>query len=246
MVKHTEQQKLDLPPGFQAVSLREHRDAFTHAQAIADAEGAGTLVWVRRFDTVEAAVVLEPELPLAQARCALFAGMNALADALGQFCPPERPIEFSWPGTILLDGGIIGGCRLAEAPGSMEQDIPDWLVLGFCVRSTVQMPYTQTFDRGTSLEAEGFEIMDGGQILESFTRHLMAGFDGWRATGIKTVAERFLARMPEVKGLRRGLDVNGDLLERRLANVAEVKRTPLTENLSTPQWLDPATGEPWL
>jgi biotin-(acetyl-CoA carboxylase) ligase len=244
--KHTDPQKLDLPPGFQAVGLREHRDAFTHAQAIAEAEGAGTLVWVRRFDTVEAAVVLEPELPLAQARNALYAGMNALVDALGQFCPPERAIQFTWPDTILLDSGIIGGCRLAVAPGTTETEIPDWLVLGLCVRCSVQMPYTQTFDKGTSLEAEGFEMMDGGQILESFARHLMAGFDGWRATGLKTVAERYLARMPEVKGLRRGLDTNGDLLERRLANVAHVTRTSLTPHLATPQWLDPASGEPWL
>src|SRR5438067_12170968 len=74
--------KLDLPPGFRLVSLREIGDAFAHAQSIAAQEGAGTLVWVGRFDVVEFAVVLEPDELLAEARRAFYAGMAALVDAL--------------------------------------------------------------------------------------------------------------------------------------------------------------------
>ncbi len=246
MAQATDREKLDLPPGYREIPLREYRDAFSHAQSIAAEEGAGTLVWVRRFDTIEAAVVLEPEQPLSEARCALYAGMNAAADALGQYCPPEKPIEFAWPDTILLDGGIIGGCQLAWTPETPEDGIPDWLVLGIQIRSTVQMSALVTFDKGTSLETEGFEILDGKLILESFSRHLMAAFDGWHAKGFKTVAERYLGRMQEAKGIRRGLDANGDLLERRLATAKDVIRSPLTAALAVPQWLDPETGQPWL
>lgn len=237
---------LDLPPGFHGLPLREFRDAFSHAQAIAAEDGAGTLVWVRRFDTIEAAVVLEPEQPLAEARCALYAGMNAAADALAAHCPPEKPLEFSWPDTILLDGGIVGGCRLATPPGVGPLDIPDWLVLGVHLRSVVQMTVDHTFEKGTSLETEGFEMMDGNCILEGFCRHLMVAFDGWRSGGFHTVAERYLARLQPTKGVRRGLDINGDLLERRLSALKDVVRQPLTPALATPQWLDPATGEPWM
>jgi biotin-(acetyl-CoA carboxylase) ligase len=237
---------LDLPPGFRSVPLREFRDAFTHAQAIAATEGAGTLVWVRRFDTIEAAVILEPEQPLAEARCALFAGMNACADALGIHCPPEKPLEFSWPDTIILDGGIIGGCRLAWPAGVAEDETPDWLVLGVHLRSVVHVTIDQTFVRGTSLASEGFEMMDGNKIIEGFARHLMAAFDGWRAGGVKSVADRYLARLQPLKGARRGLDVNGDLLVRQHAALADAQRTALTTALATPQWLDPATGEPWM
>jgi biotin-(acetyl-CoA carboxylase) ligase len=201
---------------------------------------------VRRFDTIEAAVVLEPEQPLSEARGALFAGMNAAADALAQFCPPEKPLEFSWPDTLMLDGGIIGGCRLASPPAAHEAETPDWLVLGLHIRGTVQMSMLKTFDKGTSLETEGFEIMDGQRILESFSRHLMAAFDGWRSKGFKSVADRYLARVPSVKGVRQGLDVNGDLLQRRLDNLKVVSRLPLTAALAVPQWLDPETGQPWL
>jgi hypothetical protein len=146
----------------------------------------------------------------------------------------------------MLDGGIVGGCRLASSPGAGLLDVPDWLVLGLQLRSVVQMTVDHTFEKGTSLETEGFEMMDGKLILEGFARHLMAAFDGWRAGGVQTVAERFLARLQPVKGVRRGMDVNGDLLERRLPTLKDIVRTPLTPALAAPQWLDPATGEPWM
>ncbi len=237
---------LDLPSIYRAIALREYRDAFTHAQAIAADEGAGTLVWVRRFDTIEVALVLEPEQVLSEARCALYAGMNAAADALSSYCPPEKSIEFAWPDTIMLDGGIIGGCRIAAAPGTNEGQVPDWLVLGLNVRSVVEMTIDHQFERGTSLVSEGFEMMDGNKIIESFSRHLMAGFDGWLSGGFKTLADRYLARLQPASGVRRGLDVNGDLLERQLPSLKEMKRRPLTAALAVPQWLDPATGEPWI
>ena len=60
----TADRALELPPLYDVVPLRELGDAFAHACAIADDRGAGTLVWVRRFDLAEFAVVLEPEVSL--------------------------------------------------------------------------------------------------------------------------------------------------------------------------------------
>ena len=72
---------LDLPPPFRLITLREVGDAFSHATKVAAEGGAGTLVYVGRFDLAEFAVVLEPEEPLKTARRALYAGLTALADA---------------------------------------------------------------------------------------------------------------------------------------------------------------------
>jgi len=83
------------------VALRELGDAFAHACEIAAEAGAGTLVWVRRYDLVEFAVVLEPDEPLKSARRAFFAGMNAVADAIAAHCPPEREVSFDWPDAII-------------------------------------------------------------------------------------------------------------------------------------------------
>src|SRR3982074_373485 len=103
---------LDLPPPFRLVTLREVGDAFAHAASVASEAGAGTLVYVGRFDLAEFAVVLEPDEPLETARRALYAGIVALADALAAHAPPERPITFDWPDAIRIDGGLIGGGRL--------------------------------------------------------------------------------------------------------------------------------------
>src|SRR6266702_6324787 len=129
---------LDLPPPFRLVTLREVGDAFAHATRVAAEEGAGTLVYVGRFDLAEFAVVLEPEEPLRGARRALYAGMAALIDALAAHAPPEKPITIDWPDAVRVDNGLVGGGRLAWPEGAAEHEPPDWLVFGAMIR-TVSM-----------------------------------------------------------------------------------------------------------
>src|SRR5712672_330191 len=128
-------QTLDLPPGYTLVPLREFGDAFVHGCAIASDAGAGTLVWVRRYDLVEFAVVLEPDERLVSARRALFSGMNAVADAIAAHCPPERDVSFGWPDAIVFDGGLLGGARLGWPADCAEGEVPAWLVFGVILRA---------------------------------------------------------------------------------------------------------------
>src|ERR1700674_1824737 len=104
---------LDLPPPFRLGTLREVGDAFAHAAAIAAEDGAGTLVHVGRFDLAEFAVVLEPEEPLRAGRRAISTGICAFGGALAANAPPEKAISFDWPDAIRVDGGLVGGVRLA-------------------------------------------------------------------------------------------------------------------------------------
>src|SRR5258706_3505372 len=108
---------LDLPPPFRLLTLREVGDAFAHATRVAAQEGAGTLVYVGRFDLVEFAVVLEPDEPLKTARRSLYAGVAALGDALAVHAPPELPITFDWPDAVRVNGGIVGGGAPPRPPG---------------------------------------------------------------------------------------------------------------------------------
>src|SRR5262250_2787982 len=121
---------LDLPPPFRPVTLREVGDAFAHAIAVAAQDGAGTLVHVGRFDLAEFAVVLEPDEPLREARRVLYAGLTALGDALAVHAPPKKPINFDWPATVRIDGGLVGGARLAWPANTDEDAVPAWLVFG--------------------------------------------------------------------------------------------------------------------
>ena len=237
---------LDLPPGYTLVALREHGDAFAHACAQAADAGAGTLVWVRRYDLVEYAVVLEPEEALRSARRALFAGMNATADAIGAHCPPEREVTFGWPDTIRFDGGLLGGARLGWPGDCAETDVPAWLVFGVMLRAAdmAQIDEVQSA-AGVSLMGEGFQLVETDAIVESFARHLMTAFDKWNERGFDPIARDYLERLPTGKaGERRGIDANGDLLTSLPAAKGPPQRTGLVEALAKVAWYDEAYRGP--
>ena len=233
---------LDLPPLFRLVTLREVGDAFVHAQAIATEEGAGTLVWVGRFDLVEFALVLEPEEPLRTARRALHAGLVALADALAVHAPPEKPITFDWPDAIRVDRGLVGGGRIAWPNDAPEDEPPPWLVFGATIR-TVSMTDGEPGVRplAAALEEEGFDDLGSGRLVESFARHFMVAVDAWQSDGFAAVAREYLERLPPESGVRRDIADNGDLLVRH-GGKADTRRQPLLPLLAAPSWLDPASG----
>ncbi len=238
---------LDLPPLYDIHSLREAGDAFAHACACAGEKGAGSLIWVRRYDLAEFAVVLEPEEPLAVSRRAFYVGMNALAAAIAAHAPPELPIGFDWPDAIRVDGVLVGGGRLGWPTGADEAEIPPWLVFSGMIR-TAAIRASEAGHRPFcgALDELGFEDIDAAGIIASFGRHLMAGFHEWNETGFEATAEQWLSRLAIEGGMRRQLAENGDLLLYRDGKVDPTERRVLADALATPSWLDPATGAPWL
>jgi biotin-(acetyl-CoA carboxylase) ligase len=235
---------LTLPPAYTLVSLREHADAYAHACRIAGEAGAGTFVWVRRFDVLEFAVVLEPEEPLASARRAVFAGMAAMAEGLATYAPPEKPIAFAWPTTLQFDGARIGGGRLGWPGDCGEDGVPEWLVFSGMVLASTGTERPGDHPDVTWLEEEGFDPAQNHAILESFARHLMLLFDSWTEAGFNAVADRYLARLPRDGGEgRRGIDGNGDLLIHR-SGVLE--RVALLPGLEAASRYDPSTRLPRL
>jgi len=240
------EQTLDLPPGYTLVALRELGDAFAHGCAIAAEAGAGTLVWVRRYDLVEFAVVLEPDEPLESARRGLFAGMNAVADAIAAHCPPEREVNFDWPDAVRFDGGLLGGARLGWPEDCAEDEVPAWLVFGVILRAA-DMAHVEELQAasGVSLLSEGFEMIDTDAIIESFARHLMTAFDQWNERGFEAIARDYLARLPKHKaGERRTIDRNGDLLVALPGSGGPPGRTGLVDALVKAAWYDPQARGP--
>jgi hypothetical protein len=227
------------------VTLREVDDAFAYAMRVAAQEGAGTLVHVGRFDLAEFAVVLEPAESLRTARRAIYAGLAALGDALAVHAPPERPLTFDWPDAVRVDGALVGGARLGWPPDCDEEAPPDWLVFSAMIR-TVAMGEGEPGLRplASALDEEGFDL-DGGRLLESFSRHFMTALDAWQAHGFDELAKGYLARLPPARGVRREIAENGDLLLRPMASVTGGKdagRHSLVEALRVPSWLDQASG----
>jgi biotin-(acetyl-CoA carboxylase) ligase len=206
----------DLPSVFTPRALREGGDAMARAMALAAERGAGLLAWVGAYARAEAAVVLEPELSLAEARLALLAAANALADALVVLGPPEAIIALRWPAEVLVNGGHCGGLRLAAPPGTEETAVPDWLVVGF----ELALAFPPGYEPGhhpdrTCLEEEGFEAPSAAALTAAWARHLMAGLDRWQSQGPRKLLEDCLARLEDGRdeaGLRRGIDPHSGAL----------------------------------
>src|SRR5450631_41754 len=236
--------ELTLPPPFTLVRLRELGDAFAHAKSIAAEQGAGTLVYVGRFDLAEFAVVLEPDEPLAQARRAFYAGMAALSDALAAHSQPETARAIDGPDSISVNHGLVGGGRLAWPKGISEDETPPWLVFGAMIR-TVSMTGSEPGLNPlvTALEEEGFTDAMSDQVVESFARYFMVALDAWQEHGFGAVARSYQERLPAEKSLRRDIDENGDLLLRRM-DKAEVERQKFLPRLAKPAWFDPAAKGP--
>ena len=189
---------LVLPPPYTAHWMPEG-DAFEEACRRAEAEGAGCLVWHAsgggaRGGRLDFAVVLEPEMPLSEARRAFIAGMVSLGDSLAAEGPPERAVGFGWPGEVTFDGGRLGGMRLAVAPDTGADAEPDWMVLGvelIADRDHLSEPGA----RPGSVSLKEEEFADPPAIVESFASYLMLNFDRWKHDGFASVAARYAARL---------------------------------------------------
>jgi biotin-(acetyl-CoA carboxylase) ligase len=232
---------LDLPPPFRLVALREAGDAFVHASSRAPELGAGTLVFVGRFDLAEFAVVLEPEEPLVEARRSFYIGMMALADTVSALAPPETPITIEWPDALTVNCGLAGGGRLGFPPCADEQAIPDWLVFGAVIRLvSVSSEAAALHPLSTALADEGFGEIGAERLVEGFARHLMVAIDCWREGDFAAIAQGYLARLRPERGVRRAIDAKGNLRIERLGE--PVACLDLRAALAAPSWLDRKTG----
>ena len=195
-----------------------------------------------RFDLVEFAVVLEPEEPLARARRVFFAGMAALADAIGAVSPPVKPLAFDWPDTILFDGARIGGGRLGWPADCAEDAVPDWLVFSASLtRARIGILESGAAPASTSLEEEHFAT-GSEAIVESFARYLMVALDTWNDKGFEPVAAGYLARLtlPAESGGSTTTAISSSAARRRRCCGCRWCR------LSRPAWLDRQAGAPRL
>jgi BirA family biotin operon repressor/biotin-[acetyl-CoA-carboxylase] ligase len=247
-----------LPPIYRGVGIARG-GAFAHALdrvAGGDVE-AGTLVWTRRADRLDCAVVLEPDQPLAASLPVVYVALLGLSDALGALGPPNIPVTFGWPDRIEVNGGTVGGVRVAAAEVRGGADaIPDWMVLGVSVQvhgfPDDDSPGLRA-DR-TALHEEGFGEVETPALLESFSRHFLAWMNTWQDDGFDQVCAAWIARASDydgevsltvsgeaeaeaeavtVTGMFTGIDGAGALL---LGTEDGVRRVGLGAALLEPSW----------
>ncbi len=182
------------PPLLTPMAVSPPAAAFEHACRLAAAGtiGAGDLVWSRALDRAEMALVLEPEIALAQSLQMAPLAMVALADCLGALMPPKTAITLRWPDLLAINGGAAGRLRLAASTASLEA-VPDWMAIGILLQLKPAYDGGEPGERPdqTSIEAEGGGELTRSLILQSYAAHTLAWLDVWSHEGFDPVRSRW-------------------------------------------------------
>lgn len=242
MISHWEVTRVQypkLPPVYSLNPLDPSEDPFESAAEAARAgEGeAGDFFWSQRLDRIELAVVLEPEVPAAEALTALPLAMVAFSDALGAVAPPAVAVHFRWPDCVDVNGGFVGGFRVAMADVATQDEVPDWLVIGFGI--AVQMDLADDAPgrevHRTTLYDEGCGEITVDELTESFARHFLAWINRWQDEGFEPIRLAWLTRVKREgneAGLRIDLDPHGNLRDE------DGQVRPLSSVLAGPSWVE--------
>lgn len=187
--------RLSVPPAFDAVPVDHDGDPFVTAVGAAQSGAEpGTLYWAPRPDRADCAVVLGPETVLRKALCVTYVAMNAIGDALGAAMPAGIPLVFGWPDRIVVNGGEVGGVRLAWPEETPADSAPAWMVAGVQVWVTLDVGVAADIAQRTSLRAEGCDEITAREILEGFSRHFVYWINRWIDEGFDRVKTAWLAR----------------------------------------------------
>lgn len=188
----------NFPPLLTGHAVAPPADAFSHAcrRAASGVAGAGDIFWGQSHADLDVAIVLEPEVGVAQAREMLFVAMVALGDCIGALGPPEVGIFYRWPGMILANGAEVGQARLAMADSDDGEAPPQWLVVGvtLAIRPARDAPDPGVDIERTTLWDEGCGDLGRNALLESYSRHLKTWIHRWETEGVRSVREAWLAR----------------------------------------------------
>ncbi|MGH7002443.1 MAG: biotin/lipoate--protein ligase family protein [Alphaproteobacteria bacterium] len=185
------------PPIYRPIRLTE-LDA--HMAAVEAARGgaeAATLLWVDRKDAIDCAVILRPDGGTKYPETIAYAGMVAVAEALGGLLPEQAPVAFEWPDRVLVNDGCIGGTRLAAATTTTAAELPAWMVWSvlLAVESDPEdepghHPNVTTLGDEFAYD-ELFSITD---LLEGIARHFLRWTMRWQEDGFAPVRRAWMER----------------------------------------------------
>jgi BirA family transcriptional regulator, biotin operon repressor / biotin---[acetyl-CoA-carboxylase] ligase len=182
------------PPLLKGHPVKAPKQPFAHAcrQAQDGSLGAGDVVWSRNTGRAQLAIVLEPEVALERALQMGPLMAVALGDTLGSLCPPKVAVHYRWPGSILLNGAVVGQVRLA-APRVSADKIPPWLVVGVDLDISAPRAERQDWSR-TSLSEEAGSEITRTDVLQSLAAHFLTQLNSWQEEGFRPVHAQWLFR----------------------------------------------------
>lgn len=159
---------------------------------------AGLIVYHLGANTLRAAIILAPEIPLKKALAMFPACGVGFQNALGALAPPEVAVHLQWDGGILINGGVCGNLRVAASDPTADV-IPDWLVVSLTVSLWPENDDVSSPFEKTALYAEGCGEVDAISLLESWAKHTLVWINRWSEDGTAPL-------FAEWRGLVQGLD----------------------------------------
>lgn len=185
---------LSLPPllrGIEAGRAPWHR-------AQRDAERGettpGDVYWSPYAETLQTAVVFEPDRPLSEAMLAVFAVACGLHDCIGALAPPETAVHHQWPDTLLVNNAVCGVIRVAVSNEMLQQDIPHWMIVAVDVALAPVAGDPGDNPNVTSLAEEGYPVEDVQTLIESWARHMLVWIHRWEQDGPRPLHDAWLSR----------------------------------------------------
>jgi biotin-(acetyl-CoA carboxylase) ligase len=167
---------------------------------------AGTILYDVAPDRLRAAIVLAPEVPLADAAAMVPLTGVAVQNALGALGPSELAVHLCWDGQIRVNGALCGYVRGATDVSDVAEE-PGWLVTGFeLVFARPNVAGGETPDE-TDLMSEGCGDLTPTDLLESWSRHLLNWISRWEDEGMGPLHT-------EWSGLAHGMGADGTFLGR--------------------------------
>jgi len=147
---------------------------------------AGLIAYVLGANSLQAALVFAPEVPLKEAMSMLPVCGVGFQNALGALAPPEVAVHLEWPGGIRINGAACGQFSVA-ASTSDPQEVPDWLVVGFTLPLWPETDTPGDTPDQTTLYAEGCAEVMAPDLLEAWARHTLNWIGRWEDSGTKRV-----------------------------------------------------------
>ena len=189
-----------LPPLLTAVAVPSGQNVHHKAIALAASSEVGTVFYSEAVDRMHIAVVLGPEVAVADASQMLFAMMIGIGDAIGALAPPEVAVSYQMPGYILLNKGRAGVVRMAVDPAAGADSVPDWMVVSAEVMISIDDAGLENWRQDseyehTSLTEEGGGHISRTRLVESCSRHFLVWVNRWQDDGFRPLFDAWMHRL---------------------------------------------------
>ncbi|WP_417838321.1 DUF4444 domain-containing protein [Tritonibacter scottomollicae] len=204
-------EEVTFPPLMTGEAAGPGQDPFDLARQKAElGVDAGLVVYDLGADTLRAALVLAPEVPLAQAMAMLPTCGVGFQNALGALAPPEVAVHLDWEGGLRINGARCGSLRIAASTDDPAAQ-PDWLVVALELPLWPQGDGGETPDQ-TALYAEGCAEVTAPRLLESWTRHCLHWINRWDEGDLKALHAEWQGLAHGIGEDRQQAGLNGTFL----------------------------------